>query len=54
MEDYSIVHGSEPGLEGAKMPLGFGEIFLVLLGVGGEGQFCVCQILSCRDGMLIL
>lgn len=41
MEDYSIVHGSEPGLERGKMPLGFGEIFLVSLGVGGRSILCV-------------
>lgn len=41
MGDYSIVHGSEPWLKGRKMPLGFGEIFLVLLGAGVGSILCV-------------
>lgn len=41
MEAHSIVYGSEPGLEGVKMPLGFGEVILVSLVVGGRSILCV-------------
>lgn len=38
---YSV-HGSEPGLEGGKNALGFGEIFCCCFaGIGGKVSFCV-------------
>lgn len=41
MEAHSIVYGSEPGLEGVQMPLGFGEVYFGFTGGGGKSILCV-------------